>query len=421
METRKKCLGRLEHHRDFNPEEEQIFIDLYKGLDIYIEPLSDRIPVTREEYYKKIIQKFDKISEERSELVRTLRDRVTKFENDQMMIKFCKQYGELFNDNEFNVSESSIDDYKDSDSDADNNNKKNDDERKMMADGNKKRIKEGGIKAKDDGDDNIKDKDGSEAKDDGYEVKDDVNNENDFENLSGHDTEDEVSMDIDIPNEEMKQKEADKEKVSDKNRNESKKEKQYEADKVEKVQEIQEEHNRLTQNQFWDKEYDLADKQYEELEVQAIKDIKKKQKNQEKVNCRHDTLSFSLSLSPTENEPKSKNKEERFEKEENVEKRAKKPSWFLVSPYLNKKTSIKGKTTCDEVTMTEYLFSMEGEELDFVFETKDGAATIRDYMQTLAPQLKVESNVIDSFSLILNHEQKMNSNGNTIKYFSTQR
>nr|GFA58927.1 putative retrotransposon protein [Tanacetum cinerariifolium] len=55
--------------------------------------------------------------------------------------------------------------------------------------------------------------------------------------------------------------------------------------------------------------------------------------------------------------------------------------------------------------------------IDFIFETKDGAATIRDYMQTLAPQLKVESNGIDTFSLILNHEQKMNSNGNKIKYF----
>ncbi|GKC44716.1 ulp1 protease family, C-terminal catalytic domain-containing protein, partial [Tanacetum coccineum] len=54
---------------------------------------------------------------------------------------------------------------------------------------------------------------------------------------------------------------------------------------------------------------------------------------------------------------------------------------------------------------------------DFVFETKDGAATIRDYMQTLAPQLKVEYNVIDTFSLILNHEHKMNSKGKRTKYF----
>nr|GEV70841.1 ulp1 protease family, C-terminal catalytic domain-containing protein [Tanacetum cinerariifolium] len=42
---------------------------------------------------------------------------------------------------------------------------------------------------------------------------------------------------------------------------------------------------------------------------------------------------------------------------------------------------------------------------------------LRHYMQASAPQLKVESNVIDTFSLILNHEQKINSNGNKIKYF----
>ncbi|GJV20198.1 ulp1 protease family, C-terminal catalytic domain-containing protein [Tanacetum coccineum] len=60
---------------------------------------------------------------------------------------------------------------------------------------------------------------------------------------------------------------------------------------------------------------------------------------------------------------------------------------------------------------------MKGEEFEFGFETKDGAATIRDYMQTLAPHLKVESNVIDTYSLILNHEQKMDSKGKQTKYF----
>nr|GEX48524.1 hypothetical protein [Tanacetum cinerariifolium]GEX48531.1 hypothetical protein [Tanacetum cinerariifolium] len=272
METRQNCLGSLEHYRDFNPEEEQIGIDLYKGLDVYIEPLSDRILVTRAKQWRMETRKV------------------------KMKIK---------------------------------------------------RTKEGGTEAKDDGDDNVKDKDGIEAKDDRYEVKDNVTNENDFENLLGDDTKDEVSMDIDIPNEEMKQKEANKEKVSDKNGNESKKEKQYEADKVEKVQEIQEEHN-LTQDQFWD----LTDKQYEELEIQATKDIKKKQTTKKKSIVDMIPPSFSLGLSPTKNEPKSKNKEERVKKEENVEKRAKKPSRFLVSPYLNKKTSIKEKTTSDEVTMT---------------------------------------------------------------------
>ncbi|GJV48628.1 hypothetical protein Tco_1438840 [Tanacetum coccineum] len=108
------------------------------------------------------------------------------------------------------------------------------------------------------------------------------------------------------------------------------------------------------------------------------------------------TLSLGLTLE--ESEPTEKEKEKQVEKKQ-------------------KKTTIKGKATTVEVMMTEYLFSMEGEELDFVFETKDEAATIRDYMQTLVPQLKVESNVIDTFSLVLNHEHKMNSKGKKTKYF----
>ncbi|GJX58644.1 ulp1 protease family, C-terminal catalytic domain-containing protein [Tanacetum coccineum] len=181
---------------------------------------------------------------------------------------------------------------------------------------------------------------GSEANDNGEKDEDDVNIENEFEKVNEKDDEEAVSMDVDDLNEKIKEKEADKEKVSDSIKKEqqveSEKEKQYEAYKDEKVQEIQDEHNRLTHDQFWDKEYDLTDSQYEELEIRATQDIKKKQ-----------------------------------------------------TPKRN----------------------------DFVFETKDGAATIRDYMQTLAPQLKVESNVIDTFSIFLNHEQKMNSKGKKIKYF----
>nr|GEZ97236.1 hypothetical protein [Tanacetum cinerariifolium] len=113
----------------------------------------------------------------------------------------------------------------------------------------------------------------------------------------------------------MKEKEVDKEKVSDsiekEQQVESEKEKQYEADKVEKVQEIQDEHNRLTHDQFWDKEYDLTDSQYKKLEIRATQDIKKKQTPKKKSIVDMTPPSFSLGLSPTENEPKSKNKEEK--------------------------------------------------------------------------------------------------------------
>nr|GEZ82706.1 hypothetical protein [Tanacetum cinerariifolium] len=49
MKTSQRCLGSLEHHGEFDPEEKQNSIDLYKGLDVYIEQLSDRIPVTKED------------------------------------------------------------------------------------------------------------------------------------------------------------------------------------------------------------------------------------------------------------------------------------------------------------------------------------------------------------------------------------
>ncbi|GJV99077.1 putative reverse transcriptase domain-containing protein [Tanacetum coccineum] len=230
METSQRCLGSLEHHGEFDPEEEQNGIDLYKGLD---------------EYYAKIIQQFEKNLEERNELVHTLTDGMTKFEDDHMMFDFCKQYKEMFNDAEFNLYEY----YKDED--CNNDSKVEFKRRRENIEDMDKGTEEGG----------------SEANDNGEKDEDDVNIENEFKK---------------------------------------------------------------------DKEYDLIDSQYEELEIRATQDIKKKQT------------------------PKKK---------------------------------------------------------DFVFETKDEAATIRDYMQTLAPQLKVEFNVIDTFSIVLNHEQKMNSKGKKIKYF----
>ncbi|GJW23472.1 ulp1 protease family, C-terminal catalytic domain-containing protein [Tanacetum coccineum] len=116
--------------------------------------------------------------------------------------------------------------------------------------------------------------------------------------------------------------------------------------------------------------------------------------------------SFSLGLSPDTNKV-----------EERAAKRVKKPSRFIVSPYINKKTATKGKAVQDEMMICSYLFSMEGSELDFIFETKEGNATIRDYMQTLAPSLKIESNVIDTYCLVLNHEQGVNSKRKKTKHF----
>ncbi|GJX35014.1 hypothetical protein Tco_0246571 [Tanacetum coccineum] len=258
METRQICLGNLEHQGEFNPKEEQIGIDLYKGFDVYIEPLSDKKPVT---------------------------------------------------------NESSMDEDSNSDGDQDNDNNKTDYEGAPMEDGNEQ-----------------------------------SDNENETQSGNEKETENrvdiskgtkEVSMEVDDLNEEIiKEKEGGKEKVSEKDGNETEnnenmnkiemkndslqkeqqgetnKEKQAKVDKVEKNQEKQDEYDHLTQDEFWDKHF--TDKDY---------------------------------------------------------------------------------------------------EYDFVFETKEGPAVIRDNMQTLSPQLKVEANVIDTFSLVLNHEHKVNSKDTKSKHF----
>ncbi|GJZ71773.1 hypothetical protein Tco_0635624, partial [Tanacetum coccineum] len=94
------------------------------------------------EYYEKIFLKFDIISDKRSELVRTLRNGVKIFKDDQMMIDFCKQYGELFNDNEFNHYESSKDNDSEGEPDGDNENNNHGDDGAPTTDANKKKKSE---------------------------------------------------------------------------------------------------------------------------------------------------------------------------------------------------------------------------------------------------------------------------------------
>nr|GEY95147.1 ulp1 protease family, C-terminal catalytic domain-containing protein [Tanacetum cinerariifolium] len=180
-ETSKGCLGNIEHHEDFDPDEEQNGIDLYKGLDVSIEPLSERKPVTKEEFYEKIIEKFTKISEERSELIETLREGMTKFGEDQGIFDFYDQYKNLFKDAEFNLYDSSMDEYSESESDADNN-KKNDDEKVKEK---RNDISKGTEEA------------GKEQKDDEEDDQDDLNNEHEFENMTGDDREVAFSMEVD--------------------------------------------------------------------------------------------------------------------------------------------------------------------------------------------------------------------------------
>ncbi|GJV39750.1 ulp1 protease family, C-terminal catalytic domain-containing protein [Tanacetum coccineum] len=222
-------------------------------------------------------------------------------------------------------------------------------------------------------------------------------------------------MDVDNQNKELnKEKDANETEDNDKMnnndmKNDSVQEKQDtdkdENAKVDNVEEKQGDHKDETgEDEFWNTQF--TDSQCEELENQAKEEIKKKKTAKRKSTKEMTPPSFSLGISPDTNKV-----------EERAAKRAKKPSRFIVSPYINKKTATKGNAVHDEMMICSYLFSMEGSEFDFIFETKEGNATIRDYMQTLAPTLKIESNVIDTYCLVLNHEQGVNSKGKKTKHF----
>lgn len=48
IEIKDNCLGKLEHHEQFNQDEEQTGLDFYKGTDVYNEPLPPKRPETKE-------------------------------------------------------------------------------------------------------------------------------------------------------------------------------------------------------------------------------------------------------------------------------------------------------------------------------------------------------------------------------------
>ncbi|GJS59522.1 hypothetical protein Tco_0654306 [Tanacetum coccineum] len=121
--------------------------------------------------------------------------------------------------------------------------------------------------------------------------------------------------------------------------------------KVDNVKEKQGDHkDEIGEDEFWNTQF--TDSQCEEMENQAKEEIKKKKTAKRKSTKEITPLSFSLALSPDTNKV-----------EEKATKRAKKPSRFIVSPYIDKKTATKENAVHDEMMICSYLFSMEGSEL----------------------------------------------------------
>nr|GEV90590.1 hypothetical protein [Tanacetum cinerariifolium] len=153
-----------------------------------------------------------------------------------------------------------------------------------------------------------------------------------------------------------------------------------------------------------------------ENEEEMVKNTKKGQKC---INLKKPSTSKKKTMN------KSKEEEENYSNSEDKEELKKTTTRRMMirrkkEMILVKKTEEAGREQKDDLNNEHEFESLTGDDREVAFSMEEkncGAATIRDCMQTLAPQLKVESNVIGTFSLVLNHEQKMNSKCKKTKYF----
>ncbi|GJZ25925.1 hypothetical protein Tco_0570178 [Tanacetum coccineum] len=310
METETRRLGKLEHHEEFDPQEEQDGMNVCKGLDVDVAPINDKELETKEEYYEKIVL-------------------------------------ELFNDNEFNLYESSKDNDSEGEPNGDNENNNHDEDGAPTADANKKKDSEnqkkerkkeeidkqteesGSEGTEESGSEGTKEN-GSEATEGGSDGKE--------ENMNGDEREVTAQMDVNNQNKELnKEKDANETEDNDKMnnndmKNDSVQEKQDtdkdENAKVDNVKEKQGDHkDEIGEDEFWNTQF--TDSQCEEMENQAKEEIKKKKTAKRKSTKEMTPPSFSLALSPDTNKV-----------EERAAKRAKKPSRFI---EVNSTSSLKRK------------------------------------------------------------------------------
>ncbi|GKB42880.1 ulp1 protease family, C-terminal catalytic domain-containing protein, partial [Tanacetum coccineum] len=84
-----------------------------------------------------------------------------------------------------------------------------------------------------------------------------------------------------------------------------------------------------------------------------------------------------------------------------------KPSTYLTSPYMNKRTKVIPLIKRLEFVLGNNLFAMQGDKYETVFQTRYGhdLSSVRLNMETLAPRLWIDANVIDYWVAVLNHEE----------------
>ncbi|GKF24275.1 hypothetical protein Tco_0076597, partial [Tanacetum coccineum] len=84
-----------------------------------------------------------------------------------------------------------------------------------------------------------------------------------------------------------------------------------------------------------------------------------------------------------------------------------KPPTYLTYPCMNKRTQVTSLIKRLEFVLGNSLFAMQGDKYETVFQASSGydVSSVGVNMETLAPRLWIDSNVIDCWVAILNHEE----------------
>ncbi|GJW00066.1 hypothetical protein Tco_1555317, partial [Tanacetum coccineum] len=102
-------------------------------------------------------------------------------------------------------------------------------------------------------------------------------------------------------------------------------------------------------------------------------------------------------------------------------KRITKPSVYLKSPFMNKMVKTQDKLDEDEILCARSVFCMQGDISEVVFDDGKGTIAYRKEMQSLAPGIEIEKQIIDTFVTVLNYEERIRTDGKDLRrrYFPT--
>ncbi|KAJ9548708.1 LOW QUALITY PROTEIN: hypothetical protein OSB04_021251 [Centaurea solstitialis] len=183
-----------------------------------------------------------------------------------------------------------------------------------------------------------------------------------------------------------------------------KKEKEQEEIQLHKKQQEEQEHNRSQVEKEIDmkkkKEEENRRKQGKQKENESEKDMEKG--NGDEMKKRKMIINF---------------KKGKVDIVEHNEKRIQSVSDVLKSPFKIRIVGINSKPNANDLRFANTVFALQGKKSDILFETKEGDKCSRFMLASMIPGSEVYYNVLDTWCILLNHEERLKSKESPSRLF----